>query len=122
MPSLSMDVTNHAGALAEQFDYLIEKATEEQAKATRDKVKRNIHKHGLIKTGRMLASVNAEKIGKHQWRVGVYAVSKAGYPYPAIQNSGGRYIKGTHFFDEARIDAVDDYPDTMIGEIRSALG
>lgn len=122
MPSLAMEVSNRAGRLADIFDDLRSKATEKQAKATAEKVRGNIRKHGLIKTGRMLGSVKAEREGPALWDVRVTATSAKGFPYPAIQNSGGRYIKATHFFDEARVDAEHDYPRTMIGEIRSGLG
>lgn len=122
MGSLGVDVTkNKCGTLAALWDDLVSHATEKQAEGTANRVRQNITARGLIKTGRMLGSVESVQVGRTEWEVNVPAESDEGFPYPAIQDRGGRYIAATNFFSEAVVQAEQDYPKAVFGEIRNAL-
>jgi hypothetical protein len=123
MVSLGVDVTkNNCGRLAALWDDLVSHAIEKQAEATADRVRQNIEGYGLIRSGRMLASVSTARIGRAEWEVVVSAVSDKGFPYPALLNSGGRYIAARPFFTEAVVQAEAETPGAVFGEIRSVLG
>lgn len=122
MPSLAVDVSkNNAGRLAAIWDDIVSRATEKSAEAMAATVHQSIEDQHLIKTGRMLASVNTSRIDRAKWSVVVSAVSDKGFPYPALLDRGGRFVKAYNFFTGPKLLAEDAYPKAVFGEIRNAL-
>jgi hypothetical protein len=110
-------VNNRAGILAQLFPRRIDAGVERQAIKTQKRVKANIVAKGLVRTGRMLASVHVKASGRTAY-VTVEAKSKKGFPYPLAQENGwhdrgGGYHPGNHFVRDAAISAEHEYPVTM---------
>lgn len=85
-------------------------AVREQVNVTQRDVQGNIQKYGLIDTGTMLNSVQGQMTGQYAGEVTVSAQSAAGFPYPAAQNFGTRYIPASPFFSEAATKAESEFP------------
>lgn len=85
-------------------------AVREQVFATQRDVQTNIQKYGLIDTGLMLNSVQGTMTGQYSGEVTVSAQSGKGFPYPAAQNFGTRYIPASPFFSDAATKAEGEFP------------
>ena len=103
-------VFNKFGAIGAGFDQKVNAAIRTQIYATQRDTQTNIQKYGLIDTGTMLNSVTPQMTGQFSGEVKVSAQSDEGYPYPAAQNYGTRYIPASPFFSEAVTKAEGDFP------------
>lgn len=98
------------------------KVVRTQVLATHRDVQTGIQKYGLIDTGLMLNSVRSTMTGPHSGEVSDSAQSGEGFPYPAAQNFGTRYIPASPFFSEAVTKAEQEFPPRVSAAIKGATG
>lgn len=110
---------NIFGDLARQFPAAVNRGMRKQVLVSERDVVTNIQRYDLIDTGNMMGSVKGDT---EAMEVSVNAESEKGYPYPWIQNYGGRKIPRKPFFSEAVRKAEDEFPGRVRREIDRAMG
>jgi hypothetical protein len=101
---------NKLPRLAQLFPRSVHKRIVDEILETKQGVEDNIRKYDLIDTGRMLGSVTAQMQSWFEGNVDVTAVSDAGFPYPAAQNYGTRFIPASPFFSDEVREAEKRFP------------
>lgn len=114
-------VQNDWLALASALPAAVNRGIRKQIFVTEGDVKVNVQTYDVIDTGNLLGSIRAEMLDRTTGMVSVSAESEQGFPYPWIQNYGGRYIAPRPFFSDAEAKARDEFPGRMKREIDAAL-
>lgn len=113
---------NNIPKITAALDQALNRVVREQVFATQRDVQANIQKYGLIDTGMMLNSVQGTMTGQHSGEVTDSAQSGDGFPYPAAQNFGTRYIPASPFFSEAVTKAEQEFPPRVSAAVKGATG
>lgn len=110
---------NIFGDLARQFPAAVNRGMRKQVLVSERDVVQNVVLYDVIDVGNLKGSVKGDT---EAMEVSVNAESKKGFPYPWIQNYGGRKIRARPFFSDAVRKAEDEFPGRVKREIDRAMG